>query len=110
APVSLVLYAEVAPRDRPAFPTRRSSELHACHYGRQVRFRGKVSVSGAPFDVTAFFRFAFERQKSKGHGPDLLTQSRGLCPLSARSEEHTSELQSREKLVCRLLLEKKKII
>src|SRR6266700_7295810 len=27
----------------------------------------------------------------------------------ARSEEHTSELQSRENLVCRLLLEKKKI-
>src|SRR5690606_26195099 len=27
---------------------------------------------------------------------------------SRRSEEHTSELQSREKLVCRLLLEKKK--
>src|SRR5690606_41479582 len=26
-----------------------------------------------------------------------------------RSEEHTSELQSREKLVCRLLLEKKKV-
>src|SRR5690606_39829906 len=28
---------------------------------------------------------------------------------SSRSEEHTSELQSRENLVCRLLLEKKKI-
>src|SRR5436309_10721950 len=28
---------------------------------------------------------------------------------SGRSEEHTSELQSRENLVCRLLLEKKKI-
>src|SRR5690606_39713812 len=28
--------------------------------------------------------------------------------LEARSEEHTSELQSRENLVCRLLLEKKK--
>src|SRR3712207_8409642 len=28
---------------------------------------------------------------------------------SARSEEHTSELQSRQYLVCRLLLEKKKI-
>src|SRR5690606_39767717 len=27
-----------------------------------------------------------------------------------RSEEHTSELQSRENLVCRLLLEKKKIM
>src|SRR5439155_17423943 len=32
------------------------------------------------------------------------------CPAScARSEEHTSELQSRGHLVCRLLLEKKKI-
>src|SRR5207302_7919870 len=31
--------------------------------------------------------------------------SRGLRPLE-RSEEHTSELQSRENLVCRLLLEK----
>src|SRR5690606_41873405 len=29
-------------------------------------------------------------------------------PMAARSEEHTSELQSRENLVCRLLLEKKK--
>src|SRR5690606_41010870 len=28
--------------------------------------------------------------------------------IPARSEEHTSELQSRENLVCRLLLEKKK--
>src|SRR3712207_6873310 len=34
------------------------------------------------------------------------------CPMSlepVRSEEHTSELQSRQYLVCRLLLEKKKI-
>src|SRR5690606_42140688 len=30
--------------------------------------------------------------------------------ISDRSEEHTSELQSRENLVCRLLLEKKKNI
>src|SRR3712207_7582535 len=29
-------------------------------------------------------------------------------PLAGRSEEHTSELQSRQYLVCRLLLEKKK--
>src|SRR5690606_40240035 len=34
---------------------------------------------------------------------------RGPRGLPARSEEHTSELQSRENLVCRLLLEKKKI-
>src|SRR3712207_1833052 len=32
----------------------------------------------------------------------------GLRTLQARSEEHTSELQSRQYLVCRLLLEKKK--
>src|SRR2546430_8243857 len=31
-----------------------------------------------------------------------------LDPLIARSEEHTSELQSQSNLVCRLLLEKKK--
>src|SRR3712207_8490037 len=31
------------------------------------------------------------------------------APRVARSEEHTSELQSRQYLVCRLLLEKKKI-
>src|SRR5690606_30324290 len=30
------------------------------------------------------------------------------CLVSRRSEEHTSELQSRENIVCRLLLEKKK--
>src|SRR3712207_7721868 len=33
---------------------------------------------------------------------------RRLAQLAARSEEHTSELQSRQYLVCRLLLEKKK--
>ena len=33
-----------------------------------------------------------------------------LPDLTGRSEEHTSELQSRRNLVCRLLLEKKKII
>src|SRR3712207_7967381 len=32
----------------------------------------------------------------------------GLTDRPARSEEHTSELQSRQYLVCRLLLEKKK--
>src|SRR2546427_9367146 len=33
---------------------------------------------------------------------------RRVAPLAARSEEHTSELQSQSNLVCRLLLEKKK--
>src|SRR3989442_8653369 len=41
------------------------------------------------------------------HPLDELVQ-RFLRPEKARSEEHTSELQSRPHLVCRLLLEKKK--
>src|SRR3712207_8513680 len=36
------------------------------------------------------------------------TQAVGHIPVDVRSEEHTSELQSRQYLVCRLLLEKKK--
>src|SRR5690606_23811020 len=41
---------------------------------------------------------------------DLLEGPSGVAvpAVPARSEEHTSELQSRENLVCRLLLEKKK--
>src|SRR2546429_7319765 len=35
-------------------------------------------------------------------------EHRAVCRARARSEEHTSELQSRLHLVCRLLLEKKK--
>src|SRR3712207_7013559 len=43
--------------------------------------------------------------------PDLIEEADVLVPfgeLPLRSEEHTSELQSRQYLVCRLLLEKKK--
>src|SRR5690606_41630625 len=40
---------------------------------------------------------------------DVVADIDDACPdVAGRSEEHTSELQSREKLVCRLLLEKKK--
>src|SRR6266851_6395667 len=41
---------------------------------------------------------------------DDLGQNRFRRRLSRRSEEHTSELQSHHDLVCRLLLEKKKIL
>src|SRR3712207_8517591 len=36
------------------------------------------------------------------------SSARSDAPTTCRSEEHTSELQSRQYLVCRLLLEKKK--
>src|SRR5258707_3980477 len=51
---------------------------------------------------------------SIGPGATALTRTPNAAPSSAadlvkpRSEEHTSELQSRQYLVCRLLLEKKK--
>src|SRR5207249_7358125 len=39
----------------------------------------------------------------------LVSHDTGAAGITARSEEHTSELQSRFDLVCRLLLEKKNI-
>src|SRR5690349_25057562 len=41
-------------------------------------------------------------------GPMYAARSHARARPSTRSEEHTSELQSRRDLVCRLLLEKKK--
>src|SRR5215475_2773324 len=47
--------------------------------------------------------------RSRRGRPQARRQGRPRAPVAARrSEEHTSELQSRENLVCRLLLEKKK--
>src|SRR5690606_40060651 len=48
---------------------------------------------------------AHSAARSQAHSPDRGPQ---VFARNARSEEHTSELQSRENLVCRLLLEKKK--
>src|SRR5690606_39580637 len=42
------------------------------------------------------------------HGSGRPARLRDESACAERSEEHTSELQSRENLVCRLLLEKKK--
>src|SRR3712207_8673189 len=42
-----------------------------------------------------------------GVGLRAVLDARGRAVLHPRSEEHTSELQSRQYLVCRLLLEKK---
>src|SRR5690349_24715703 len=50
------------------------------------------------------------RARRRASGPARGTPHRrsARAPRPARSEEHTSELQSRRDLVCRLLLEKKK--
>src|SRR5699024_12613258 len=87
-------YSPRPPRHLHSFPTRRSSDLRA---------RGSRAARNAP-----------------GPGPGWRSRSpatipgRSPDPIAAhwcrsRSEEHTSELQSRFDLVCRLLLEKKKL-
>src|SRR5436309_11433894 len=67
------------------------------------------------FPYTTLFRSA--RCRSRGSRiRSASTRSKAVAPSAPdstrkgplRSEEHTSELQSRENLVCRLLLEKKK--
>src|SRR5690606_41278997 len=54
--------------------------------------------------ITLAVDFVETSQQFEGEAMDLLS----VNVIQARSEEHTSELQSRENLVCRLLLEKKK--
>src|SRR3712207_7411882 len=48
------------------------------------------------------------RLVGEAHRPALVVHGQPLRRPGVRSEEHTSELQSRQYLVCRLLLEKKK--
>src|SRR5258707_3902126 len=50
---------------------------------------------------------AIPHQPAIARDHDRLTAIPRLAPRDGRSEEHTSELQSRQYLVCRLLLEKK---
>src|SRR3712207_7836297 len=57
-----------------------------------------------------FFTQQLERLSGREPGHHVLgCPNRNGCQ-NGRSEEHTSELQSRQYLVCRLLLEKKKHI
>src|SRR3989442_4891900 len=51
--------------------------------------------------------FPRERKQRNEGSPSRSRRSSATSPCAARSEEHTSELQSRPHLVCRLLLGKK---
>src|SRR3712207_8881470 len=62
---------------------------------RRARRLVDALVDSPPFVATAPPRW----KDAQTHAPGFV---------SSRSEEHTSELQSRQYLVCRLLLEKKK--
>src|SRR5207253_6967494 len=60
----------------------------------------KISESKKNRDTNSCFDIGIDFKKSASHIPD---DYRGQCLLYHRSEEHTSELQSRGHLVCRLL-------
>src|SRR3712207_9111823 len=90
--ISVFFKKSGAPRVLPFSPTRRASV-------RRARARTRLGdIPGARADLRA----ALAAQR----GPDRARLLGRLAML--RSEEHTSELQSRQYLVCRLLLEKKK--
>src|SRR5690606_40342770 len=74
---------------------QRQPVAHACHLDRVARPERLFEQRGA--------------QRAGQQALDRAAQ-RARPVRRIRSEEHTSELQSRENLVCRLLLEKKKRI
>src|SRR5206468_11118708 len=93
--------------DLHSFPTRRSSDLVAarCTRARGRRRRHRRPAPSSPSCPG--------RGRERNAAWSLVRGPRDRCmpwerEAAARSEEHTSELQSRSDLVCRLLLEKKK--
>src|SRR5699024_11375309 len=102
--------APIATLNLPSSPTRRSSDLSGqvfeCVEGflRQVGGGGQVRLGigiGAVVLVGAGDGGVLLRRVGRVQLLDLFLIE------SVRSEEHTSELQSRFDIVCRLLLEKK---
>src|SRR5690625_6998038 len=97
-----LLYCYVNPRAPHSFPTRRSSDLrrpeHRQGEEEERHEGGRVVEAGVLPD----------RGEDTDGDPDDDRQQGGQQDQPQRSEEHTSELQSRGHLVCRLLLEKKK--
>src|SRR5690606_39903430 len=94
----------LASGDRQTFATMRTPlALLAC--------LGLLSTAQAQFQVNP--QFGINYQHLTGSAPEGTTYKAAMgwqLGADLRSEEHTSELQSRENLVCRLLLEKKKTL
>src|SRR5690606_40298454 len=97
------------PRPRHSFPTRRSSDLKppfaVVEFEKRVG-EGVKKVRQKLAEGANLYELSGSLPVYKNH---TITEINGyLNKIVVRSEEHTSELQSRENLVCRLLLEKKK--
>src|SRR5690606_39363030 len=97
-------------RCRPAFPTRRSSDLadtEAIGWSRNANYDAckfclMLAGRGALYRKRETTQFAAHTDCQCTYVPVFRNGEHG--PEASRSEEHTSELQSRENLVCRLLL------
>src|SRR5207244_13579822 len=92
-----------------SFPTRRSSDLSASLFEKNRFAAVLISASESPTDTIALA----STRTLIGRGVPLSSMSAVWSVISrsmlmTRSEEHTSELQSPDHLVCRLLLAKKK--
>src|SRR5690606_39570733 len=95
------------------FPVPPTTELSTLPYTTLFRssrlasgpltLTGRASASSTGSSPRVAAHWARPRPRHQDQAP-----SRPAKVSSRRSEEHTSELQSRENLVCRLLLEKKK--
>src|SRR2546430_12316027 len=77
-------------------------------FRRSLKIRRAASGLGDPASDAAW-----ARKPSRGSGENTFCHPAVIVTVTsqasgARSEEHTSELQSQSNLVCRLLLEKKK--
>src|SRR5690606_39529647 len=93
-----------------SFPTRRSSDLGP---GAPLRvppwsYRPRPQLRGCLLGCRREPCSARAPRSHRTQVPACVPSRRRICR-AARSEEHTSELQSRENLVCRLLLEKKNV-
>src|SRR3712207_7268221 len=95
------------PPRSPLFPTPtlfRSPHQTPVPRGRRT---AAARRTGAPPDEEDPVRFTRSVPAAVAASVLLASMLSG-CDAAGRSEEHTSELQSRQYLVCRLLLEKKK--
>src|SRR5690606_40056172 len=99
-----------APGGLRSFPTRRSSDLLVTIYAALADKPVAEVLSEFGGQGFGAFKPALGELLVETLRP-ITARFTGLLDdreaLDARSEEHTSELQSRENLVCRLLLEKK---
>src|SRR5690606_40944631 len=99
-----------APRALPSFPTRRSSDLPLRDRCEDIpmlvqHFLSRVGPAEARSRITGISAGALAMLKAYDWPGNIRQLENAVFRAVVRSEEHTSELQSRENLVCRLLLE-----